>query len=71
MTKTTLLIEDMHCANCAFRIDGVLEDLDGVEVACTSYARAKTEVRYDPVKLSAATLVEALRQAGYTARPQS
>lgn len=61
----TFVITGMHCASCAMSIDWELEDVDGVIEAKTSYAKARTEVRYDPDKVSEADLVAAVERAGY------
>jgi copper chaperone CopZ len=62
-------INGMHCASCAMSIDMDLEDLPGVERAQTSFARAMTEVMFDPAQVSPETIVATIRQAGYEAQP--
>lgn len=42
----------MHCTSCAMNIDGELEDTEGVKEANTNYAKAQTEVTFDPEKIS-------------------
>jgi copper chaperone CopZ len=68
-THLTLRIEGMHCASCAMAIDMELEDLPGVEEARTSFARATTEVAFDPSRVRPDAVIAAIRDAGYTARP--
>ncbi len=68
-THTTLRIADMHCASCAMAIDFELEDLPGVAEARTSYARATTEVTFDPARVGLEALIAAIRAAGYAAFP--
>lgn len=65
--RTTLRIADMHCASCAMAIDLALEDLPGVTEARTSYARATTEVTFDPSRVGREDLIAAIREAGYAA----
>ena len=67
-THTTLRIADMHCASCAMAIDFELEDLPGVTEARTSYARATTEVTFDPARVDLEAIVAAIREVGYTAQ---
>jgi copper chaperone CopZ len=50
-------------------IDWELEDLDGVVEARTSYAKSRTEVRFDAAKVGQNDLVAAIQRAGYAARP--
>ena len=68
-TKRKLKISGMHCTSCAMNIDGELEDTDGVKQANTSYAKALTEVEYDPGKLTLEKVVSTIKNAGYTAQP--
>jgi copper chaperone CopZ len=65
--KQSLQIADMHCVSCAMAIDGALEDVPGVQRAETNFARATTEVVFDPVKVDLATLLVVVQEAGYSA----
>lgn len=64
---TTLAIEGMHCTSCAMTIDEELEDLPGVKRAKTSYAKATSDVEYDPEAVTVEALIGAVKGAGYTA----
>ena len=65
MIKKKFKILDMHCSSCALTIDMDLEDLDGVKKSHTSYAKAETEVEYDPDEVSIEKIVEAIKKSGY------
>lgn len=67
MIKKKFRVQGMHCVGCAMTVDGALEDLAGVKSASTSYAKQVVEVVYDEKKVSEQALIEAVRQAGYTA----
>lgn len=67
--KKKFKISGMHCSSCALSIDGDLEDLEGVTSSKTSYAKAETEVEFDPKKIDKKLLVETIKKAGYTAIP--
>lgn len=67
--RQTLHIAGMHCSSCALAIDMELEDLPGVAEARTSYARAMTEVIFNPARVSLDAVIAAIRQVGYTAQP--
>lgn len=69
--RRILSITGMHCASCAMAIDMDLEDIPGVQQARTSYARATTEVIFDPTRASLEAIVGVIREAGYTAHPDS
>lgn len=71
LQKTKLKIVGMHCSSCAINIDFDLEDLDGVNSAKTSYAKAETEVEFDPEKLQLEQVLEQIQKTGYTAQPIS
>ncbi len=66
--KKKFKIEGMHCSSCALTIDMDLEDLDGVEKARTSYAKAELEVEFNPQKLTDAKIIETVKISGYTAK---
>lgn len=65
--KKKFKILDMHCSSCALTIDMDLEDLDGVKKAQTSYARAETEIEFDPEKVSDELILETIKKTGYNA----
>jgi copper chaperone CopZ len=67
LIKKKLKIEGMHCSSCALNIDFDLEDLDGVKVAKTSYAKQESEVEYDEEKLEVEDLIKTIKKTGYTA----
>lgn len=67
MIKKIFRIEGMHCTSCAMNIDGELEDTTGVKEANTSYAKQLTEVVYDETLVEEATIINAIKKAGYTA----
>lgn len=50
-------------------IDMDLEDLEGVKSSSTSYAKAETEVEFDPSKVSDALILETIKKSGYNAAP--
>jgi P-type Cu+ transporter len=59
----------MHCASCAMSIDGELEDTNGVKEANTNFAKEITEVKYDESLVDEKTLIEAIKNTGYSATP--
>ena len=58
----------MHCTSCAISIDGELEDTAGVKEASTNYAKALTEVSFDPDKLNLGEIITIIKKAGYSAQ---
>ncbi|MDQ3722856.1 MAG: cation-translocating P-type ATPase, partial [Actinomycetota bacterium] len=62
-----LSIEGMTCASCVTRIEGKLNNLDGVS-ASVNYATEKARVEYDAQTVAPEQLIGAVEAAGYTAR---
>lgn len=52
MKKVTLQLKGMHCTSCAWDIDGKLEDMEGIKEANTNYAKQRTQVTFDPQKVT-------------------
>lgn len=67
--KKKFKILDMHCSSCALTIDMDLEDLEGIKSAKTSYAKAETEIEFDPEKVSDELILETIKKTGYHANP--
>ena len=66
--SVTLSIDGMTCAACAINIQNQLGKVPGVQSALVSYSDGKATVVVDPTSPpSGASLVEAVRQAGYQA----
>jgi len=57
----------MTCASCAARVERTLNDLDGVS-ASVNFATEKAAVEYDPACVTPEALVDAVGEAGYSAR---
>lgn len=71
IVKKKLKIEGMHCSSCAMNIDFDLEDVDGIKVAKTSYAKQESEVEYDEEKVNIDEIVKTVEKTGYKAIPAS
>jgi copper chaperone CopZ len=67
MKKVTFKISDMDCVSCAITIDGDLEDREGIKESKTNYAKAQTEVTFDPQKVSEKEIISVIKKTGYTA----
>jgi copper chaperone CopZ len=69
MKKVVFKISGMHCVACAMTIDGDLEDTGKVKSSRTHYAKAQTEVSFDPKIISEKEIIEIIKKTGYTAVP--
>lgn len=67
VVKKKLKIDGMHCNSCAMTIDFDLEDLEGIKSSRTSYAKAETEVEFDPEKINEQDIIATVKKSGYTA----
>lgn len=65
--KTTVSISGMHCASCAALITRKLKKTPGVEEANVNYGANKAHIRFDPAKADVASLIAAVKAAGYDA----
>jgi Cu+-exporting ATPase len=64
--RIELPIEGMTCSSCAGRVEKRLNALDGVE-ATVNFATQRASVSFDPGKVAAEELVEAVGEVGYAA----
>ena len=67
LIKGKLKITGMHCSSCAMNIDFDLEDLVGVKVVKTSYAKGETELEFDKDKTNLEEIIETIKKTGYKA----
>ncbi|MEL7590650.1 MAG: heavy-metal-associated domain-containing protein [Anaerolineaceae bacterium] len=64
-------VEDMHCVNCAMRLQELEETLPGVKTVEASYRKAKMTVVYDETTVSIDQIISAVHALGYTAKLES
>jgi Cu+-exporting ATPase len=67
MNKIKLKIEGMHCTSCAMNIDFDLEDLNGVKIAKTNYAKQISEIEFDESKIKSSDIIKQIQKTGYQA----
>jgi copper chaperone len=66
MVKQVFRVTDMHCSNCVMRIEGLEDDLSGVQRVRASYKKQQVEVEYDDNSVSATQIIAAIQKLGYT-----
>jgi len=64
--RLELPIEGMTCSSCAGRVEKSLNELDGV-VATVNFATERASVSFDPGRVAAEQLIEAVESTGYSA----
>jgi copper chaperone CopZ len=67
MIKQIFKISGMHCTGCTLEIDDALEETEGIAESNTHYAKAQTEVKFDPEKVSLDKIIKLIKTVGYTA----
>ncbi|MEZ0395705.1 MAG: heavy-metal-associated domain-containing protein [Anaerolineales bacterium] len=67
MVKKVFRVPDMHCPNCAMKIEGIEDVLPGVKRVVASYRRGEVVVVFDDTMLGEADIIAALKKVGYTA----
>jgi len=67
MMKKIFRLSDMHCPNCAMRVEGIEDDLPGVKQVSASYQKGQMIVEFDESKVGEAEIIAAVKKAGYTA----
>lgn len=68
MKKINLNIEGMHCSSCAMNIDFDLEDLPGIKIAKTNYAKQKCEVEFEENRITTEEVLKQITKTGYKAK---
>ena len=67
METKTLGVQGMMCEACVGHVTKALAGLDGVQSAVVSLENAQATVTYDPAKVQASQMQEAIEEEGYKA----
>jgi len=67
MIKKTFRVRDMHCSNCAMKIDSLEDDLPGAKNVSASYQKSQVVVEFDETCLTTDDIIQAIKKQGYTA----
>lgn len=65
--RAIFTVTDMHCSNCAMRLQTLEDDLPGVKQVDASYQKQQMSVIFDDVVVTVAKIIEAAKKLGYTA----
>ena len=65
MKETNFKIEGMHCVGCSTRLEKILNNLDGVEIAKVSLEEKKATIKYDETKTNIENIKETIEDAGF------
>ena len=67
MIKLVFKVTDMHCVNCALRLQELEDTLPGVQQVDASYRQGKMTVLLDENRVTADQVISAVNEIGYTA----
>ena len=67
MLKKTFRVSDMHCSNCAMKIESLEDDLPGVKSVSASYQKGQVVVEFEEVLLTTESIIQEIKKLGYTA----
>lgn len=67
MRTQVFKILDMHCTNCAMRLESLEDELEGVGRVEASYRKGEMLVEYDESLLGQEELLAAVKRKGYQA----
>jgi copper chaperone CopZ len=66
MTKVTYQIPDMHCSSCAMSLEGIEDELEGIQKIRASYRKQTLDIEFDEKKVTAKKIRQAIIDLGYT-----
>ena len=66
--KQIYRVADMHCPACVMTLEGLEDNLPGIQRIVASYRKQQLEVEYDIAQVSEAEIVAAAEALGYTLR---
>lgn len=69
--QTVLAVKGMSCPSCVRHIDEALKEVSGVSEVEVKLREGKVLVRHDASNVPVASLVDALKDAGYESTPAS
>jgi copper chaperone CopZ len=63
--RVTLMIEGMECPNCALKLEGIEDRLEGVLRAEASYHKGQMVVEYNDAQVTIAEMKTEVSRLGY------
>lgn len=65
MKEIKLKIEGMHCAGCSNRLEKILNNVDGVEIAKVSLEEKSANIKYNEEEVELKTILQEIEDAGF------
>ena len=66
MVKKIFRVTGMECPNCAMKIEGLEDELEGVISIRASYPKARVEIEFDETRIGLERIIKSVEQKGYT-----
>jgi len=66
MTQITFHIPDMHCSSCSMRLEGIEDELEGIQKIKASYLKQTLDIIFDEQKVTTERIRQAIIALGYT-----
>jgi len=63
--KQVFRVPDMHCPACVMRLEGIEDELPGIQRIAASYRKQRLEVEFNEAQVSEAQIVAAAEALGY------
>jgi copper chaperone len=63
--KQIFHVPDMHCPSCSMRLEGIEDELPGIQRITASYRKQRLEVEYDPAQVNEVQIIAAAEAMGY------
>jgi copper chaperone len=67
--KIIFRVPDMECPNCAMHLEGLEDELPGIQRITASYKKLMMEVEFDETKVSVEQIITAANAIGYHPQP--
>jgi Cu+-exporting ATPase len=67
MTTQTFEVAGMNCTACVMHIEGIEDEIEGIESVDVNFRKQRMVVEYDNSKVTELDIVRAVKQIGYTA----
>lgn len=69
MVKQLFRVPNMHCSGCAMILEGIEDELQGIQRIDASYKKQQMHVEYDETRVSVTQIIAAAKRHGYDASP--
>jgi len=67
MTTQTFDVAGMNCTACVMHIEGIEDEVEGIESIDVNFKKQRMVVEYDESKVTEHDIATAVKRAGYTA----